>query len=68
MCDIADIVVKAKLDAARVTSPAYVHALRAAACLILLETAGRPRRVEIDVELLFAEADAIYALTKAARS
>jgi hypothetical protein len=46
-------------EATAIRSAARVQALRAAALIILRETEGRPTRVIVDLETLFAEADGI---------
>ena len=48
-------------EAAAIRSAARVQALRAAALMILRETEGRPTRVIVDLETLFAEADGLAA-------
>jgi len=46
-------------EATAIRSDAYVHALRAAALLILRDIEARPRRVVIDLDTLLAEADGV---------
>ena len=52
-------------EASAIRSAARVQALRAAALMILRETEGRPTRVIVDLETLFAEADGIAGAMRA---